>query len=263
MSVLNLTYFDYIILLITSYSMIAAFFKGVIKAGTSFLGWIFSIFGCRLLYNPIYELLNKVIPNEIAAMALAALSGYVVSLLAISILNSKIIDLTVDLRGGIIDRSLGFAFGFLRGVIISCALFQAVVVSSSFFLNQSGSDGDKDVNLPVGVKEAKTFQLLNQGSGFIVSAIPKEWIQEQIDMLNSKINTRKDQDGSPTGANPVEGNTGNSKPQDKLNTDDLLKEFNNLKDVLGTGDKSQDSTDSNDITNVIKKLNDLGKDTGK
>jgi membrane protein required for colicin V production len=276
MDSLNLTYFDYLILAITAYSIIAAFYKGLIKAFTSFFGWIISAIGSEMLFSPIEGVVSKIVTNNLGAICISLFSGFVISIIFTSIITNKILDLTPNIRGGMVDRSLGFAFGFLRGLIISCVIFQIVVLASPLFLNSSEDPvtGVPIIPLPDMVKNAKTYQLLNQGSSLLMSMIPKDLIQKQIDALSNKIEANVASNKKTDGAN--QDIKKSNQDDNALDTESLIKALSNVKsatdassasagsngsDVGGTNNSDNNGTNSNniDITDVIKKLNEMTK----
>jgi membrane protein required for colicin V production len=265
MNILDLTYFDYIILVIIAYSLIAAFYKGLIKACTSFFGWIISFMGSYMIYSPIEGVVSKIVTNNLGSVCISLFLGYVISLILTSIITNKILDLTPNIRGGMIDRSLGFAFGLVRGLIISCVIFQIIVLSSPLFLNPIA--GSVSPPLPDAVKKAKTYQLLNQGSGLLMSFIPRDMVQKQIDELSSQIaanalsNKKSDNQDEITSKD-------NKKSDDDtniINTDSLIKALNSAKSSdtsasnIGNANNDHTNEDGIDITDVIKKLNELSK----
>ncbi len=279
MDSLNLTYFDYLILAIMAYSIIAAFYKGLIKACTSFFGWIISVMGSYMLFTPVEAVISKIVTNNMGSTCISLFLGFVLSIIFTSMITNKILDLTPNIRGGIIDRSLGFAFGFVRGLIVSCIIFQIIVLASPLFLTSSEDPltGITDVPLPEMVKKAKTYQLLNQGSGLLISFVPKDLVQKEIDMLAGKIAA------NALSNKKTDNKTSDGLPDDKksngdagaIDTESLIKSLTNIKseaassgsnasDVPAPASANTDTTgganaNSIDITDVIKKINELAK----
>jgi uncharacterized membrane protein required for colicin V production len=215
------------------YSTLAAFFKGLIKALSSFCGWIIASFGSYFLAAPLGKMIKVFIDHTLISYAIAAIISFILSLLLVSFLNGKIMHYTVTIRAGALDRSLGFAFGFLRGMLLSCVLFQIVLVSCIMINPRPGE-------MPIGVKKAKTYQLLNQGSGIIISYMPKDLISPKVLL---KLNTKSDDNVMP---NEIKTDD----PAAMLNIEELSKEFNALAKELN----SSEDENNKDITNVIKKI---------
>ncbi len=237
MTDLNLTYFDYIILLVMLYSTLAAFFKGLIRALSSFCGWIIAAFGSYILAAPLGKMLKVFIDNNLVSYAIAAIISFILSLLLVSFLNNKIMHYTLTIRAGALDRSLGFAFGFLRGMLLSCVLFQIILVSSLIINHRPGE-------MPLGVKKAKTYQLLNQGSGIIMSYIPKDLVPPKMLLkLKSKDNASNAKNSDNVMPNDIQD------VENMINIEELSKELNILNQQL-----NPNQGDEKDITNVIKSV---------
>jgi membrane protein required for colicin V production len=242
MTDLNLTYFDYIILLVMLYSTLAAFFKGLIRALSSFCGWIIAAFGSYILAKPLGKMLKVFIDNNLVSYAIAAIISFILSLLLVSFLNNKIMHYTLTIRAGALDRSLGFAFGFLRGMLLSCVLFQIILVSSLIINHRPGE-------MPLGVKKAKTYQLLNQGSGIIMSYIPKDLVPPNLvpPKMLLKLKSKDSASNAKNSDNVMPNNI--QDVENMINIEELSKELNILNQQL-----NPNQGDEKDITHVIKSV---------
>ncbi|HXW71267.1 MAG TPA: CvpA family protein [Methylocella sp.] len=61
--------------------------------------------------------------NENVARGIAAAAVFIVSLIVVSLLTVKISDLILDSKIGALDRSLGFLFGAVRGLLLCVIAF--------------------------------------------------------------------------------------------------------------------------------------------
>jgi uncharacterized membrane protein required for colicin V production len=187
----TLTYFDYIVLFIVFYSTFIAFFKGFIKTSTSLLSWAFQFVGTFYLYTFVTPIVKNFVSNPVAVYVVTGFVSYFTCLTIISVINGKIIDITVNIRGGAIDRSLGLAFGFLRGCLISCLIFKLITVTYPIFTSPTEEEvAAQQQPLPVAVKKAETYNLLHNGSKLIMSVLPDNVAAKKLDL------TSKDKDSS-------------------------------------------------------------------
>ena len=102
------------------------------------------------------------------------------------ILNSKAIYALRKYRKGAIDQSLGFAFGFLRGVVIVSLFFYII----SLFSNLFNYGGDTKKKGPAFFIEAKTYNLLEISNNMLLSFLPDdlpEMIVKKIDGLRDEV----------------------------------------------------------------------------
>lgn len=148
-----MTVFDYIILTILIYSSFVALIKGFIRTFISLTSWLISIIGTYLTQPYIYLLIKNHLPNLVLAKIIAGLISYFTILMIVNYLGYKIVNLTTNIRGGVIDRSLGISLGLFRGILISWVLFYLALVSSPFY--------NFNLSKPKWLTEAKSYTLLN------------------------------------------------------------------------------------------------------
>jgi len=117
--------FDVIILVLIFISALFAFFRGFSLELLSISVWVISFFGSYAYGVNLINFFNKIINNILISTAISYVVVFIVIFVIFSFLTRKFSVFIKDSYVGLIDKSLGFIFGILRGYII---------VSLSFFL---------------------------------------------------------------------------------------------------------------------------------
>ena len=129
MSVASLTNFDYLILAIMVISTLFALFKGFLKTSLSIIGWFIAA-GVSIFALPyIKPYLAPHIQNELLLMWIGRSVLFVIALVVMAIINYQILLALSSVKGGAVDRSLGFGLGLVRGALISCVIFLIVIMA--------------------------------------------------------------------------------------------------------------------------------------
>ena len=116
---LPLTTFDIIFIGVVGLSALLAFFRGVIRETFSLAAWVGAFVVAAMTLDVTTAWVERFIDAPRTAKAVAAVGVYIVSFIGISIVNAIITrSLLGSLHHGALDRSLGFAFGMVRGVFI-------------------------------------------------------------------------------------------------------------------------------------------------
>ena len=119
----DLNWFDISIITIILLSSIFAFLNGFIKTIFSFVTWAGAGTITLLAYPGSYDYLLHHMDNAKLAMAFASLGTFIVSFIVLAVMDGQITDALDRHRWGVVDRTLGFAFGFVRGFIIVLFIF--------------------------------------------------------------------------------------------------------------------------------------------
>lgn len=119
----DLNWFDITILTIILLSSIFAFLKGFIKTIFSFITWAGALAITFFSYPGAYAYLSGFMDNPRIAMAFASLGIFIISFVILAIIDGQATELFDRYRWGVMDRTLGLAFGFLRGFVIVLLLF--------------------------------------------------------------------------------------------------------------------------------------------
>lgn len=125
---------DWVIVTIVGVSTLTSLLRGFIKEAFSLLGWVLAFAISMVFSERLSYLLAQSIENPVGRQVVSFALLFVVTLVAVALL-SKLLRTVVEFVGlGGLDRLLGMAFGFARGVLIVLAL--VVVLRPALDLDQ-------------------------------------------------------------------------------------------------------------------------------
>ena len=110
--------FDVIILVLILISALFAFFRGFSLELLSISVWIISFFGSYAYGNNLVNFFNKILNNILISTAISYVVAFLIIFVIFSFLTRKFSVFIKDSYVGLIDKSLGFIFGILRGYVI-------------------------------------------------------------------------------------------------------------------------------------------------
>lgn len=162
---------DYIVLLLIILSAFLSFIKGFVASFFSFLTW----FGAALFALHGFEqvksfMLGYIADDTIAAVA-SGLGAFILGIIILSIIGSKMVYVMHGLRLGPVDRSLGFAFGIAKGAIVSSIGFLLVLATLVSIAGEEVYEPE-GVEAPGWLTHAQTRSLLQMGSEAVRLALP-------------------------------------------------------------------------------------------
>ena len=118
---------DYIILAIVLISGLLALTRGFVSEVFSLIAWAGAYFTAVKFYPLAEPWVHNYIHNTGAAAAIAAFALFFVALVLLSVIGNSFSDLIKDSPLTSVDRSLGFVFGILRGVLVVCLVYLCLV----------------------------------------------------------------------------------------------------------------------------------------
>lgn len=194
------TALDVILIAVALLSAILAMLRGFTREVLSILSWVVAagaaIWAYPLMKDRVRELIN---PDALADGVLLG-GTFVIVLIAVSLITVRITDLILDSRVGAVDRTLGFIFGFARGIIL-------VVIAFLFF-----SWLVPERSQPTWVQNARTTPFMKSTGEVILSYLPEdptELLEYLPDSLQAYINgIIGSGDGGDSPAQPSSGGTG-------------------------------------------------------
>lgn len=185
----TLNWFDITVISVVFLSTLFAFFRGFIKAGFSLLTWIGAAIAASFFYPYIYEFAQQKIASEKMAIAISSVGAFGLFFIVIAFISSRLIFTLRKQRGGAVDRTLGFAFGFARGVLVICLIFFSIGLTSKAL--QIGTEENPG---PKWFTEAKSYNMLKVFSHSALAALPGdvpgrfvEWIDKAKDVSVSMV----------------------------------------------------------------------------
>lgn len=160
-----ITLLDGILLAIMLVSAVLAMIRGFSREVLSIVSWIAAAAAAFYFYSQLTPSVQKYLPdlaaNDTVANVIAAASIFLITLIVVSVLTMKIADFIIDSRIGALDRTLGFVFGAIRGMLL--------VTVALLFFNWLVPDDQ-----PSWVAEAKSKPMLESIGASIVALLPED-----------------------------------------------------------------------------------------
>ena len=174
-----LTAFDVGVGVLVLISAILATARGLTREVLSLATWAGSaaIAVYMYLYHP--EIAQQYIAEELVANIATVVVTFIVALIVLHLLTMRIADFVVDSRIGPIDRTLGFIFGVLRGILIAI-----VITIFGTWLMPS--------QLPSWAAQAQTLPHLQNMGQTLISMLPDGLEQQVTDMLRGGTGLTED-----------------------------------------------------------------------
>jgi membrane protein required for colicin V production len=176
-----LTAFDVGVGVLVLISAILATARGLTREVLSLVTWAGSagIAAYMYFYHP--DIAQGFIKDPTIAMIATIGGSFIIALIVLHLVTMRIADFVVDSRIGPLDRTLGFVFGVLRGILIAVVL----VLFAHWLL----PDTQK---LPDWARDAKTWPTLVDMGDRLKEALPPSWSAE-IDKLTKHGATTADE----------------------------------------------------------------------
>ncbi|HEY7386063.1 MAG TPA: CvpA family protein [Beijerinckiaceae bacterium] len=109
---------DLVVLGVVLVSALLAAVRGFTREVLAIVAWVTAAAAAWVLHPLLLPHLKAYISNDSARLAAAIGAVFVVTLIIVSIITVKISDLILDSRIGALDRTMGFAFGAARGLLL-------------------------------------------------------------------------------------------------------------------------------------------------
>jgi membrane protein required for colicin V production len=178
-----LTFLDLGLIAIVALSALVAMYRGLTREVLSILSWVAAL--AALLYFIRYhrglaEELAKRFADPVQAFHVivlqVALGGiiFLIVLIIVHLITSRISDGVLDSRIGAIDRILGLGFGVLRGFVLVLIPYMFAVS----FLCKDGTttpllQGCRPGELPIWVEKAQFLPIISQSGGTLYSILTR------------------------------------------------------------------------------------------
>ncbi len=109
---------DLVVIGVVLISALLAAVRGFTREVLAIVAWVTAAAAAWFLHPSALPLAKQYIANPTVALVAAIGAIFVLTLIVVSIITVKISDLILDSRIGALDRTLGFAFGAARGLLI-------------------------------------------------------------------------------------------------------------------------------------------------
>ncbi len=144
-------------------SALLAYVRGLVHEVLSLAAWIGAIFTTLYGFPFLQPHARKLTTIDILADFGAGVVIFVVALVLLSMLTRRISKKVKDSALSVVDRSLGFLFGLLRGALIVCIAYIGL-----------GLVYPKD-DQPEMVRQARALELVEPGAEILTSLIPENF----------------------------------------------------------------------------------------
>lgn len=169
--------FDIAVLTVILLSSLIALFRGMLRELLSLAAWIGASIITFMSYDQAGKAFSAYISHETVATAAGALATFIAGLIVLSIINVFILKAAKKVEIGPLDRSLGFAFGLLRGVFIVAL---AYMVFSTIMSNKEE---------PEWLANAKTGHLVEISANVLADIAPG--LLDEIESITSAVKEKE------------------------------------------------------------------------
>ena len=187
-----LTAFDVGVGVLVLISAILATARGLTREVLSLATWAGSAAIAVYMWQYHPDIARQYIAEPVVADIATVVVTFIVALIVLHLLTMRIADFVVDSRIVPIDRTLGFVFGVLRGILIA-------IVITIFGIWLLGT------NLPDWASNAQSLPYLRDMGNTLISMLPEGLEQQVTDILSGGGANLTEDPQAP--AAPLEGGT--------------------------------------------------------
>lgn len=172
MNDLPVTVTDLVILGVVFISGFLAYYRGAMRELLFLVTWGGAALATVYLYDHSLPVLASWIGNDPLIVAIANAAGlFVIALACLSFLSSLVIRRTRSSGLDMLDRSVGFVFGLVRGALVVCLVFLVYGLLAPA--------GER----PGWIEEARLTPVIDRGSLLLIELAPEEWDLDSEDFL--------------------------------------------------------------------------------
>jgi membrane protein required for colicin V production len=151
---------DVILVLIMLISGGLAMLRGLTREMLSIMSWALAAVAALFVY-PIYrDRIRNLIQPDILADGVLITTVFVIVLILVSLVTVRLSDRVLDSRVGAVDRTLGFIFGLVRGLILVVIAYELLIAIMP------------KETLPGWVTEARALPVIESTGRAIISLLP-------------------------------------------------------------------------------------------
>lgn len=179
------TFVDFVFISVIVISSVLAYNGGLIQESISVFAWIGTAFLTKYTFPIVEPKFASLFGGSSMFSAMSSyISVFVVTIMLISFMNKSLSARLHKSNFGSIDKSLGFFFGFIRGILIMAVIYIMIL----WFMPNAKSRPDW-------IKDAKSKPILKVTSMFISSLLPSTSNFQEIktiiqsDMSGTEIET--------------------------------------------------------------------------
>ncbi len=172
---MELLIIDYLVIATLLVSAVLSLIRGFTKEVFSIVNWVIAIYAA-LFFSPLVKPLISPYINIVAVVNIGAfLAVFLVVFVVASLITNAIAERFKKHTPGVLDHTLGVAFGLARGTLIVCLAYFALVLAIP------------ERQHPDWVRNAKTRPLMQTGVAIIVRAVPLDRLPVNISHIEGII----------------------------------------------------------------------------
>jgi membrane protein required for colicin V production len=156
-----MTIFDFAVIGVIILSGFFAFSRGFVREALSIAAWINASFFALYTFPYVVPLFEKVLPKGVIANVSAAAVVFILALMVLHMVSSRLARRVKDSSLSPVDRTFGLIFGLARGMIFVCLGYIALA-----WMLPSGKDE------PRWFADARSTPYLEAGAGKLRSFVP-------------------------------------------------------------------------------------------
>ena len=128
MNIFDPLFYDTIAIAAIVISVLLAFFKGFMREFLSLAEWVGAFFVTYFFHESISNFLSRFIPVGRGIDLISVTVTFIVTFLVFYAVGRVILSYIKDNLSPSVDRFLGLIFGFLRGLLIPCIIFNFLLI---------------------------------------------------------------------------------------------------------------------------------------
>lgn len=171
-----LTAFDVGVGILVLISAILATARGLTREILSLATWAGSAAIAVYMWQYQPQIAEGFIDDPTVAAVATIVVTFIVALIVLHLITMRIADFVGDSRIGPLDRTLGFVFGVLRGIVIAIVL----VIFGTWLLGANASNNYED--LPPWARESRSLPLLDNWGRALVAILPDD-LEAQVTQI--------------------------------------------------------------------------------
>ena len=178
------TLLDGILVFVMLVSAVLAMIRGFTREVFSIASWVAAAAVTYLTWQQVLPYTQRYVDDENLALGVTIAGIFFITLLVVSLITMRISDFVLDSRAGPLDRTLGFLFGAVRGLVL--------VIIAVLFLNFFIAPDRQ----PQWIASAQTKPWLDEMGADLMNKLPDDPEAEIMDRIR----------GAAAGRNAAAGN---------------------------------------------------------